>query len=128
MLNKKNIIVIISLFILSSCIRINGIFAYKDKYMDYYKKFENGISFNQKREINWVYKIDKISKKTSIGVVVLKKELVWIDVIKYSYTVDLLKPNVYGKIENLEPGMYKIVLMHENDMIDSINFKIYEDE
>lgn len=128
MLSKIKIILsCLLILILTSCIKLKGDFAYKTDYMDHYKKFEDGKEFNSNEKISWIYKIEKVNKKRFIGVVLLKKDLVWVDIDKYIYTIDLLKPNVYGSFKDLKSGEYKIVLMEKKEFIDSIHFQIYRD-
>ena len=128
MWNKRKIFLIIAFMIfISGCSNTKGIFAYKSPHMDMFRKWIPGIEFNSNEKIKWVFKIERVNSDRSIGVVLMKKEIGWIDINKIIYTVRPNEPNIYGEIENLQPGNYKIVLVERGVFISEVEFKIYLD-
>ncbi len=123
---KKLFFILLFLF-LCSCDKVEGQFAYKSMEMDMYRKFPSGMEFNAAEKINWIFNIKKVSAERKVGVVLLKKELTWIDIDKYMYTVNMFQTKVYGEFVNLPAGEYKIVLLNNNFLISSVEFKIYEE-
>lgn len=122
----KKIILIFSVLIISliACSGIKGQFAYKTLQMDSYRKMINNKEFISNEKIDWIYKIDSLAEKTVISTVVLKKEIVWVDVSKKIQTVLPASPYIYGEIKNLNTGDYKIILLKKNKIISEISFKI----
>ncbi len=68
-----------------------------------------------------------LQTEKNIGVVLLKKELVWVDIRKDSVKLNKDSKVVYGNISNLTKGNYKIVIVNEDVIADEMEFEIYED-
>ena len=119
-------------FILA-CGKLQGEFAFKTPLDEGYRTKMERLEFPVEEEIQWVYRFKAApSSKNYFGVVVLKKDLSWVDVLSYSDYVDETKQFLYGTIKNFEPGDYKIVITQRKDdevkIIDQIEFYLYSDE
>lgn len=127
MLNKKILSIIFIVIVLSGCGKLKGTFAYKTIDMDMYRLWNYDMEFDRDDKIDWVFKINEIDKERYVGVVMLKKEVGWIDIDKYTATITPFAPNVYGEFQNLEPGNYKVTLVEQGMLIDEVEFIVYDD-
>lgn len=130
---KKPLIIILSLLLLSSCGKLKGQFAFQTPDDKGYKVNQSRFEFDSAKEINWIYQFDSIpGDRINIGVVILKKEIGWIDILTTSDYIDPLKNIIYGTLKEFEPGEYKIVLVlttpEGNKTIDEIEVYLYSDE
>jgi hypothetical protein len=128
-MHKKYICVLVILLIIGACSKLEGTFAYKTMYMDAYKKMKPGMEFASKSRIDWTFVTDSISKPYTVGVVLLKKEVIWIDVSRDKYFINRENPHIYGHFEQLPAGNYKIVIVtEENELISENPFSIYYED
>ncbi len=114
-----------------SCGRLKGDFALKKFGDDFYRKAEMNLQFNSRERINWIYKVNSVRGRRKIGVILLKKDLSWIDISKRSDYVDDEKMTIYGEIYGLSPGSYRIILtevMANNRSIDQLDFSVYTEK
>jgi len=130
---KKSGIVILVLLTVFSCGKLKGEFAFQTPDDKGYKINQSRHEFNSTDEINWIYRFhSKAGGRIKLGVIILKKEIGWIDILTTSDYIDPLKNIVYGTLKGFEPGDYKIVLVEltseGNRTIDEIEFYIYSDE
>ena len=125
-LNRLFVALIILMSMMAGCSNSSGKFAYRTVGMDSYRNMTEGIEFQSDAKIDWLYHFPSVFGKKNVGVIILKHELIWVEVRKDIQTVDKLKPQVWGTIENLEPGEYKIVLAEKNELIAETIFNIYE--
>jgi len=130
---KKSAILIFCLFSLVSCGKLKGEFAFQTPEDKSYKINQSRFEYDASKEIKWIYKFDAIPGDTvKLGVIILKKEIGWIDILTTSDYIDPLKNIVYGTLKDLEPGDYKIVLVEltsdGNKTIDEKEVYIYSDE
>jgi hypothetical protein len=94
----------------SSCAKLEGDFAFKKFHDDAYRKIENTPEFSSDDEIRWVFAFTTKQDQRDIGVVYLKKELVWVEMQSYRSKIDAISKIVYGTIKDFPPGEYQIVL------------------
>lgn len=129
---KKHIPLILLLFILLfSCGDLKGDFAVKTLFEDTYRKASGTLEIELGKELQWVYQFGKIPVNTRIGIVLLKKEIFWVDVNTSSQTLGGARNIIYGTISQLPPGQYRIVLTDvakSNAIIDDLSFVIYSDD
>ncbi len=124
--------IIIPVFIFAlNCGGFQGEFAVKGEMDDVYRRIKKKPEFSSDAKINWIYSFKSVSGYNKIGVVLLKKEIEWVDIYKRSDYIDSEKKIIYGKIERLKPGRYKIVLTDisgNNSLIASLPFMIYAEK
>ena len=58
----------------------------------------------------------------------MKKELVWVDVSVRTENLNETQKVIYGRIENLQKGSYRIVLAENGRIIGEKEFLIYDDD
>jgi len=122
------ILAVVLIFVLGGCAKLKGEFAFKNFFEDQYKKLENPLEFEKSEKIDWVYIFKDVRSPQNIIVTLLKKEIVWVDISNKSEQISALNNVIYGKIENLSDGDYRIVISQLNKVIDQRNFIIYSDE
>jgi hypothetical protein len=115
------------LIINNGCIKLRGEFAFKKFIDDQYKKMDGPLEFEKSEKINWVYIFKDVRGVQNIGVTLLKKEIVWVDISNKAEQISGLNKVIYGKLENLSDGNYKIILSQANKVIDEREFVIYSD-
>lgn len=126
-------LIILSLLLPLACGKIKGEFAFQTPLDKSYKIKQERLEFNVSDEIKWIYKITQAqSKKTKLGIIIMKKELGWVDIISMPDYVDEMKSIVYGTIKDFEPGDYRIVITEitedETIIIDKCDFYLFSDE
>ena len=115
------------------CQKLNGEFAFKLPEDKSYKLLLSKFEFSSTEEVDWIYKFNSISsKRIEIGVIILKMEIGWIDILTLTDYIDPEKNIIYGKLKDFAPGDYKIVLVQTvsgvNKIIDEIEIYLYSDE
>lgn len=125
---KYKIFLIIIALIFSGCAKINGEFAYKKLIDDKYKRADGVLEFEKNEKINWVYVFKDLKDIYNINVMLLKKELVWVDIDNRTEKISRSNKIIYGTIENLHDGTYKIIISHSGKVIDEKEFTIYSEQ
>jgi len=120
-------IITISMMFLAACGQLEGKFAYKSQLDDHYRKMDANHEIKSDEKVNWVYVFDKFSGKHKIGVIILKKEIVWIDVLSWHDEVTPSENIIYGTIEDFQDGEYKIILTENDKAFDEQRFIVYTD-
>ncbi len=115
-------------FFAVGCGKLKGEFAFKSFGEDTYKRVGEVPEFEQSELINWVFIFKKLTDRHQIGVTLLKKELVWIDINTRSENITLTKKIIYGEIQNFEEGRYRILLSKEGAVVAEKEFIIFRDE
>jgi hypothetical protein len=123
----------IILFLFPSCGRLKGEFAFQEPDDKCYRTNQGRLEFDSAQEIKWVYKFESVpSSRVNLGIIILKKELSWVDIITTSDYIDPMKGIIYGTLKELEPGDYKIVItqitIDGNQKIDEKEVYLYSDE
>jgi hypothetical protein len=126
-------ILLFSLPLILSCGKLKGEFAFQNPGEKGYKVNQSRFEFNSSESVNWIYKFDTApGGRIKLGVIILKKELGWIDILTTTDYIDSMKCIVYGTLKDYEPGNYKIVLVElipeGSKAIDEIEVYIYSDE
>ena len=120
--------VILITLIISGCTKIKGEFAYKKLIEDKYKRADGLLEFDKNEKINWVYVFKDLKDIYNINVALLKKELVWVDIATRTEKISRSNNIIYGIIENLSDGTYKIIISHSDTLIDEKEFVIYSEQ
>ncbi len=126
-------VIFVSLLFTFSCGKPSGEFAFQAPFDKSYKKNQDRLEFDSSQEIKWIYKFkDTIRKRTKLGVIIMKKELGWVDVFAMPEYIDEIKNIVYGTIKDFEPGEYKIVITKitedETIILDQCAFYLFSDD
>lgn len=125
--------IILSFLIFVSCGKLKGEFAFQTPLDKSYKIGQERLEFDSADEIKWIYKFSSVpGNKIKLGIIILKKELGWVDIISMPDYIDEMKDIVYGTIKDLEPGDYRIVITEITDeesiIIDQCDFYLFSDE
>ena len=118
------IVVILSLSIVG-CGKLEGEFAFKTFFDDVYRRIQGVPQFDDTMEVNWVYVFNEVHGYHNIGVVIMKKEIIWVDIEKRIENINESKRTIYGRIKDLEEGRYKIIIAKAGKIIDQKEFLIY---
>jgi hypothetical protein len=118
---------IILIFFVSGCAKHKGEFAFKNFFEDQYKKMDDPLEFEKNEKINWLYIFKDVRSVQNITITLLKKEIVWVDISNKSEQISALNNVIYGKIENLSDGNYRIIISLLNKVIDQCEFVIYSE-
>jgi len=114
-----------------SCGGLSGEFAFRMPYEDVYKKKTEPVEFPSTVAVDWVFAFDKVKDNRKIGVLLMKKELVWVEIKSRTDNVSREKTCIYDRIAGLKDGEYRIVLTDlkkNNRLIGSKDFIIYSRE
>jgi hypothetical protein len=109
--------------VISFCSKEKGEFAYKFADMDGYRRLDSEAEFSINDRIQWIYKFPKSKEDRKLGIVVQKKETVWVDVYKDKGVVFPASGIYYGEIDSLEEGRYRITVMQ----LDGLDYKFYDE-
>ena len=133
-MNMRGVKAVILLFFavaLLSCGKPEGEFAFKLQEDKGYRKVLNSPEFDSAVEVDWIYTFNRIRGRVNLGVIILKKELLWIDILAYTDYADSEKKMVYGTIKGLDPGDYRLMITeikdNEQNIIDEVYFYLYSD-
>lgn len=130
---KNFLYIFISFIFILSCGKLKGEFAFKKPEEKSYKVNQTRFEFDSSKEFNWIYKFDSMpTGRIKIGIIILKKEIGWIDILTTTDYIDPMKNIIYGTFKDYEPGDYKIVIVEltpeGSKTIDEIEVYIYSDE
>lgn len=122
---------LILLLTVFSCGKPKGEFAFKLPEDKGYRKVIKNPEFDSEVEVDWIYTFDSFRGRMNLGVIILKRELLWVDILAYTDYADSEKRIVYGKLKGLEPGDYRLMITEitdsEQNTIDEVYFYIYSD-
>lgn len=118
-------VALIGFLLLVSC-GDKGEFAFKSFGMDTYRTMKSGMEFPSDARTDWLYKFPAIRGKRHYGVIMLKKELVWAEIAKEVQEAETERPCLYGTIQGLEPGEYKIMITQNNKLVDENEFVVFD--
>lgn len=127
------IFILISLLFPLSCGKLRGEFAFQTPLDKSYKIRQERLEFDSAEEIKWVYKFGGVpGSRIKLGVILMKKELGWVDILSMPDYIDEMKDMVYGTIRDLDPGDYRIVITEITEdtpvIIDQCDFYLFSDE
>jgi len=112
---------------LASCGKPHGTFAFKKPIEDVYHKLQEVPEFGRDDVVNWVCVVKGLGKSDRLAVFVLKKEMVWVELHSRLENVGKDQPYVYGTIQDLAKGRYKIMITKESHAVGELEFNIYDD-
>ena len=123
--------VLLSVTVMFSCGGSQGQFAFRYPPDEKYRLISRSIELSDRDKVEWVYTFKQIPAAGTAGIVILKKELVPVEVSSRSENVTPDSPLIYGKLEGLQPGEYRIVITDVaagNIQIDEREFTVYSSE
>jgi len=129
---KKNLtwiifFIIVSSMFLEACLKPDGEFSFRKSHTDSYKRIKDVPEFLTTDNVEWVYVFSKTRKIYNIGIILMKQEIVWVDINTRSERIDPTHKIIYGKLENMEAGNYKILLTLNGTKLDEKYFIILRD-
>lgn len=132
-MRKIPLVLLISVSLTVACGKIKGEFAFQTPLDKSYRIKQQRLEFNVSDEIKWIYKFSSApAKNIKLGVIIMKKELGWVDIMSMPDYIDGMKMIVYGTIKDFEPGDYRIVITEitedETTIIDKCDFYLFSDE
>lgn len=129
---RKYLFIFILLLVVS-CGKLKGEFAFRNPEEKGFKINQSRHEFDSSKEVDWLYRFTTMpGSKVNLGIVILKKEIGWIDILTTTDYIDKSKNIVYGTLKDFEPGDYKIVLVETtssgNKKIDEVEVYLYSDD
>lgn len=125
----RHIAVLLAVLVLfPGCGGLKGEFAFRKPPEDIYKKVEGVPEFSAGDVVDWVYAVPEVSGSHVVGIALMKKEMVWVDVSVRTENLNETQKVIYGRIENLQKGSYRIVLAENGKIIEEKEFMIYDDD
>ena len=109
------------------CGKLEGEFAFREIGNKAYRMVSGVPEFAESDRIEWVFRFKEIVEKHNIGIILLKKELVWVDIHTRIEIINEKKNLIYGTIEKLEKGNYKILITEKETIIGEKEFVIYSE-
>ncbi len=122
-----NMVFILTLYLLIGCGKPEGQFAFRYAMDDRFKRIDGIPEFKRDQKIEWTFVFKRDYGNRDIGVTVLKKEIIWVEVISRLERIDNLKKIIYGRIEDLSDGTYKLLITEGDKVIAEKEFIIYSD-
>lgn len=116
------------LFFMSGCGALKGEFGFRNFGDEAYRKIDGTPDFEKSKKINWVFVFSNAGDARSISVVLLKKELVWVDIDSRIEIISESSNIIYGDIANLDEGRYKIMISEGSALIAEKEFTVFADE
>lgn len=96
---------------------------------DSFRKVQHPLEIREGEEVEWVFAFKNASgKQKRIGIILMKKNVVWAEVFTMSENINFEKKTISGRIKDLSEGEYKIVLTEvskENRLISELEFSVY---
>ena len=116
------------LIFMSGCGAMKGEFAFKNFEDEAYRKIDGSPEFEKSKKVNWVFVFKNVSGTRGVSVVLLKRELVWVDIDSRIENISETNNIIYGNIENLAEGRYKIMISDESAVISEKEFTVFADD
>lgn len=114
-----------------SCGNLKGEFAFRSPGDKGFRVMQNRLEFDVDSGFKWLYRFKSVRSRVKIGVVILKKEIQWVDILTRGDYIDGSRKIIYGDIKGFEPGDYKIVITEVtgegNTLIDECSIYLYSD-
>jgi hypothetical protein len=111
-----------------SCGKPGGNFAFKKPMEDVYRKVAQLPEFSREQVVDWVFALKGLGgKPVKMWVFLVKKELVWVELHARSEQVTRDKAFIYGTIEGLTKGRYKIIIAQDTDVVGEQEFDIFDE-
>ena len=126
-LMTNSVLTILTVFVLTSCAKPKGQFAFRYPLDDRFKRIEGIPEFKRDLKVDWCFVFQKDYGRRDITVTVMKKEIIWVEVNVTSERIDNSKRVIYGTIEDLSEGTYKVLISERDVIIAEKEFVIYSD-
>lgn len=131
-LNNRAILAgLLAVFTLASLVTCGGLkgqFGFKRMVDEGYRKVSGVPELKRNETVEWAFAFENIDEPHSIGLFVMKKELVWVEVLKDTRNIVPGRSVVYGTIENYDEGRYRIILTEKENTIAEQEFVVYDSE
>ncbi|HSV98209.1 MAG TPA: hypothetical protein VLM75_14900 [Spirochaetota bacterium] len=111
----------------SGCGGLKGEFAVKRPFADEYHRVTGIPEFSAAERIDWVYVFSNVTEEHAIGVILMKKELVWVDVSVRTERIDVVQKVIYGAIEGLDKGVYRLLVAEKGKILGEMEFVVYDE-
>lgn len=119
-----SLFLLLFLIVSGGCSKSPGNFAYKTFEMDSYRRMKPMMEFAEGEHVDWVYVFSSASQKP-VGVIVMQKMAVWVDIDTKRIVPELGNPNIYGTLVERGEGEYRIVIVRDNVQVDEIGYIVY---
>ncbi|TAL31348.1 MAG: hypothetical protein EPN93_17955 [Spirochaetes bacterium] len=111
-----------------SCGKPGGDFAFKKPMEDVYRKVAQPPEFEREEAVDWVFALKGLGgSPVKLAVFLVKKELVWVELHTRTESVTRDRAFIYGTIEGLKKGRYKIIIARGGDVVGEQEFDIYDE-
>ena len=126
---NKSLIILTILLTLHACGKLKGEFAIKTGMGEKYIRIKKSLEFHKDKAYHWAYTLKKVSGKHKVGILILKKNIVWVEIIDERDFVSPQKTAITGTIKGLKPGNYKLILtdLDDREIIDTLPFLVYKE-
>ncbi len=125
---RRIALLFIFIVLLAGCSRPEGEFAFRTDIDNRFKRLNGIPEFPQQEKVGWCFVFKKDYGERDIGVIVMKKEIVWVDVVQQRERIDSSKRVIFGTIEGYTKGRYKIILTDNNEIIGEKEFIVYSED
>ena len=123
--------VILILGSLLSCGNLKGEFAFRNPGDKGFRVIHDQLEFDAHSGVKWLYRFKSVRSRVKLGVVILKKEIQWVDILTRGEYIDASRQIIYGDIRGFKPGDYKIVITEVTEegsrLIDECTIYLYSD-
>lgn len=116
-----------ALIVPMGCGGLKGEFAVKQPLADEYRRVDGVPEFPTDGHVDWVYAFREVKDVHTIGVILMKREIVWVDVNARTERIDPAQKVIYGAIEGLETGRYRLLIAEKGKIIGEMEFVVYDD-
>jgi hypothetical protein len=125
-------IVVLLPVLFMSCSRVEGSFAFKKFQDTSFKKYRKTKEFSSQESVRWMFTVAKeITSPLKLGVILQKRELIWVSVSSRVELLHRTRHRIYGTIENYDPGLYKILITNVkagNSVVGQCSFRIFKED
>ncbi|HNU90856.1 MAG TPA: hypothetical protein PKO25_03190 [Spirochaetota bacterium] len=120
-------LITLALFFQSGCGGLKGEFALRQPLADEYRRVAGVPEFPADGHVDWVYAFREVKDVHSIGVILMKREIVWVDVSARTERIDPAQRVIYGAIEGLARGRYRLLIAENGKIVDEMEFVVFDD-
>ena len=112
----------------AACSKPDGNFAFRSGVDRRYRILQGEPEFRKGQKIDWVFQLKKGHGLKKLDVMIQKKGIVWAEVESRSVDVNKQNRNIFGTLNDLDPGSYKIIVFEKDRVIKEISFNVYRDD
>jgi len=127
-ITKVLVLTALLLFLSWGCGKLQGDFGFKSPFEESFRKVPGVPEINGGEPKQWTFVFKDLTDAHEIGVFIMKKEVVWVEVTHFTKKVNREGNVIHGVIEGFPEGRYKIVLVEKKELIAEKEFLVYNDE